>query len=72
MNAEKNCAQSVTVANPVMNVNVIPSPWSQMNLVAHFGQEMIMFENRAISGTAYTNNTLIKGLLLELFKTGAD
>ena len=56
MNAEKNYAQSVTVANPVMNVNVI---------VAQFGQEMIMFESKAINCSAYTNNTLIKGLLLE-------
>ena len=71
MNVEKNCAQSVTVASPVMNVNVIPCPWSQQNLVAQFGQEMIMFENRAISVSAYTNNTLIKGLLIELIKTGA-
>ena len=62
MNAEKNYAQSVTVANPVMNVNVI---------VAQFGQEMIMFESKAINCSAYTNNTLIKGLLVVLIKTGA-
>lgn len=71
MNAEKNCAQSVTVANPVMNVNVY-TPRRKKGSRARFGQEMIMFENRAIGGSAYTNNTLIKGLLLELFETGAD
>ena len=64
MNAEKNCAQSVTVANPVMNVNVYTTRRKKCPR-ALFGQEMIMFENRSISGSAYTNNTLIKGLLID-------
>ena len=51
MNAEKNCAQSVTVANPVMNVNVYTTR-RKKSPRALFGQEMIMFENRSISGSA--------------------
>ena len=64
MNAEKSCAQSVTDANPVMNVNVYTTGGKKGSR-ALFGQEMIMFESKAINCSAYTNNTLIKGLLLE-------